>query len=86
MNDKLIAWWDGLSVLQKYTYLQGLIKRLKGAYVNKEKALKVEREFNGDRTGIRGGKRTTLAVNSERKCEAYNYLLEQFNYCSKNIE
>ena len=62
---------SNLSELDKLLLLRKLINSSISNFKSKEKALKAEFNYEGCRTGVRGGKRTTLSAKASNSAEMY---------------
>lgn len=78
MEERLIKYIKNLTPEERLTECKKQAATALKSFKTKEKSLTAELNYNGARTGARGGKRTTLSAKASNDCQAYeqdiNYL------------
>lgn len=85
MDQKLKDHVNTLNDLDKLILLKDTVNSAIRCFKAKEKSQKAEYEYGFNRVGVRGGKFTTLAANSQRNAESYFKSLEMVKIISKLI-
>ena len=72
LNDRYKKWYESLDYSEKHAAIKDKAIELNKNHKKVNKASDTEFCFNGCRTGIRGGRMTTLQANTARASKAYN--------------
>lgn len=83
IKQKFIDWWRTRDDVDKCERIKNKAIEVNNAHKKMVKASKREAEYNGSRTGIRGGTFTTITVNAQRATESYLNSLEELKYMVK---
>lgn len=76
MKERLKKHFNTLTEEEKLNYCKKQLATVISNFKKKEKAVKAEFEYNGDRKGIRGGKFTSLSSNAVTNTQMYFSSLE----------
>lgn len=85
MKERMIKYITSLSEEERLVYLKKQSAHVLSCYKKREKALLSELNYTGSRTGVRGGKITTLQANSTNKCEIFDKAVEDLKLIIRYI-
>ena len=71
MQERMLKYIQSLTQEERLLFCRKQISVVIKDFRAKEKALKSEYNYEGCRTGVRGGKRTTLSARADNSAESY---------------
>lgn len=77
MEERLKKYITSLTEEERLVYCRKQISSVMSNFKSKEKAVKSELEYDGCRTGVRGGKRTTLSARAVNTTQLYFSSIEE---------
>ena len=85
VSERLKKYWSTLGIGEQHRLLKEQTNNVYKAYVQMENASQKEFDHGLNRTGIRGGKLTTIIANTQKKSEIYYSLLEELKYMTSQL-
>jgi len=80
VSDRYKEWWRKYDDVEKCKLIKDKAMQLNKNHQKMVKASNSEMQHNGARTGLRGGKITTLQANTQRATKTYLDSLDEFKY------
>ena len=85
ISHKFKDWWHTQTDIEQHAYFRKKAIELHKAYNEFLLASKKSIEYSNNRTGLRGGRFTTLIAKIENKSKIHSDLLEELNYIIKRL-
>lgn len=85
ISKRYMDWWQSNILADKIRIIKDKAIEVNKAHKRMLKANHREMEYGLNRTGLRGGKFTTLAANSQRITESYLDAIEELKYMVKTL-
>ena len=85
LNERYKKWFRALAHSEKLVAIKDKAIAVNKSYKKLMRASDAEYSYKGSRTGIRGGKKTTLSSNTSRASQEYNELIDELRYMAKDI-
>lgn len=85
MEERLKKYIISLTEEERLIYCRKQISNVISNFRAKEKAVKREFEYEGCRTGIRGGKRTTITAKAVNSTQMYFSSIEELKFIIKHL-
>ena len=82
---RLMSYFKALSDAEKVEMIKKQGQQLSRAYKSRERASQALLNHTGARTGVRGGKRTSLDAKLTNYCEIYDDTLEMLKLMTKEL-
>ena len=80
ISEKFKTWWRKYDDVEKCRLIKEKAMEVNSNHKKMVKASNTEFQYSGCRTGVRGGKRTTLAANSQALIELYYRSVDELKY------
>ena len=80
ISEKFKTWWRKYDDVEKCRLIKEKAMEVNGNHKKMVKASNAEFQYTGCRTGVRGGKRTTLSANSQTATEFYFRSADELKY------
>lgn len=86
ISDKFKDWWRKYDDVEKLRLIKDKAIEVNNNHKKMIIASNAEFQYTGCRTGIRGGKKTTLSANSQTKTEVFLKSFEEFKYMVSTLD
>lgn len=80
ISEKLKTWWEKHDDVEKCKLVKDKAMEVNSNHKKMMKASNAEFNFTGCRTGVRGGKRTSLTARSQVAIEFYHRSVDELKY------
>lgn len=85
ISDKFKDWWRKHDDVEKLKLISKKAIELKSISLRRKKALDAELDFGLNRTGLRGGKFTSLSAKSQNLTKCYLDAIEELKYMTLSL-